>query len=83
MLQRRLAGVGAVLVEGPKWCGKTTTAAKHAKTVLYLDNPSELQQNMRMAEVNPGALLAGIAAAERAKAAAMNTFFFIPLDAFS
>lgn len=59
MLQRRLAGVGAVLVEGPKWCGKTTTAAKHAKTVLYLDNPSELQQNMRMAEVNPGALLAG------------------------
>ena len=26
MLSRRLMGVGAVLIQGPKWCGKTTTA---------------------------------------------------------
>lgn len=59
MLERRLAGVGAVLIEGPKWCGKTTTAAQHAATVLYLDDPSEMQQNLRMADVNPKLLLTG------------------------
>ena len=59
MLARRLAGVGAVLIEGPKWCGKTTTAAQHASTVLYLDDPAEMQQNLRMADINPKALLMG------------------------
>lgn len=59
LLQRRLAGVGAVLIEGPKWCGKTTTAAQQAATILYMDDPSQLQQNMRMADVNPKMLLAG------------------------
>ena len=59
MLQRRLAGVGAVLIEGPKWCGKTTTAKQQAATVLYLDDPAQLQQNLRMADINPSALLAG------------------------
>lgn len=59
MLERRLAGVGAVLIEGPKWCGKTTTAAQHANTVLYLDDPAEIKQNIRMADINPKALLKG------------------------
>lgn len=31
LLQRKLAGKGAVLIEGPKWCGKTTTAMQQAK----------------------------------------------------
>lgn len=59
MLERRLAGVGAVLIEGPKWCGKTTTAAQHANTVLYFDDPAEIKQNIRMADINPKALLKG------------------------
>lgn len=59
MLQRCLAGIGAVLIEGPKWCGKTTTAAQHASTVLYMDEPTQMRQNLRMADVNPQALLVG------------------------
>ncbi len=59
MLQRRLQGIGAVLVEGPKWCGKTTTAAQHAKTIIYMDDPSSLKQNIQLAEVSPKTLLAG------------------------
>ena len=59
MLQRRLAGVGAVLIEGPKWCGKTTTAAQHASTILYMDDPEMLKQNIRMADINPKVLLQG------------------------
>jgi len=34
LLARKLAGKGAVLVEGAKWCGKTTTAEQIAKSVL-------------------------------------------------
>lgn len=59
MLQRRLSGAGAVLIEGPKWCGKTTTASQQANTILYLDDPSEMSQNLRMADINPKALLNG------------------------
>ena len=36
VLRRRLSGSGAVLVEGPKWCGKTTTCEQQAKSVLYM-----------------------------------------------
>ena len=59
MLQRRLLGVGAVLIEGPKWCGKTTTASQHSNAILYLDDPSEMSQYLRMADINPKALLQG------------------------
>ena len=59
MLRRRLAGVGAVVIEGPKWCGKSTTAAQQAATLLYLDDPTEIKQNLRMADINPKALLVG------------------------
>ena len=38
-LQRKLAGIGAVLIEGPKWCGKTTTAEQQASTIIYMDDP--------------------------------------------
>lgn len=59
MFQRRLSGVGAVLIEGPKWYGKTTTASQHANTILYLDDPTEMSQYLRMADINPKALLQG------------------------
>ncbi|MGE4568999.1 MAG: ATP-binding protein [Bacteroidales bacterium] len=59
MLARKLAGKGAVLIEGPKWCGKTTTAEQQAATVIYMDEPSQKEQNVRMADINPSALLVG------------------------
>ena len=48
-----------VLVQGAKWCGKTTTAVHAAKSVLYMDDPRQLQNNLRLAETNPSALLEG------------------------
>ena len=37
ILERRLQGKGAILVEGPKWCGKTWDALNNANSVVYLD----------------------------------------------
>ena len=59
ILSRKLEGKGAVLIEGPKWCGKTTTAEQVAASALYMDNPEKKQQNIAMAELNPSRLLAG------------------------
>ena len=36
LLSRKMAGKGVVLIEGPKWCGKTTTARQLAKSLLDL-----------------------------------------------
>lgn len=59
ILARKLEGKGAVLIEGPKWCGKTTTAEQIAASVLYLDDPETKEQNLMMAGINPKRLLAG------------------------
>lgn len=59
LLQQRLGAMGAVLIEGPKWCGKTTTAEQAAKSVLYMDDPETFSQNLEMAEVHPRILLQG------------------------
>ncbi len=59
ILKRKLEGKGAVLIEGPKWCGKTTTAEQIASSVLYMDDPERKEQNMAMSEMNPKRLLQG------------------------
>lgn len=59
ILQRKLDGKGAVLIEGPKWCGKTTTAEQLAASVLYMDDPEKKEQNIAMSELNPKRLLKG------------------------
>lgn len=59
ILKRKLEGKGAVLIEGPKWCGKTTTAEQVASSVLYMDDPEKKSQNIAMAEMNPKRLLKG------------------------
>lgn len=59
ILKRKLEGKGAVLIEGPKWCGKTTTAEQIAASVLYMDEPETKAQNIAMAELNPKRLLKG------------------------
>ena len=59
ILKRKLEGKGAVLIEGPKWCGKTTTAEQIAASVLYMDDPEKKAQNITMAELSPKRLLKG------------------------
>lgn len=59
ILQRKLEGKGAIVIEGPKWCGKTTTAEQLAASVLYMDDPEKKEQNITMSEVNPKRLLKG------------------------
>lgn len=59
LLARKLAGKGAVLLEGPKWCGKTTTAEQQAKSIIYMDDPAHVAQNLLKADINPKSLLVG------------------------
>ena len=59
LLSRKLAGVGAVLLEGPKWCGKTTTCEQIAKSVLYMGDPETRDKNMQIAALDIGSLLVG------------------------
>ena len=54
-----MRGKGAVIVEGPKWCGKTTTAEQLAKSVLYMSKPEDLKENLLMADIDPYSLLEG------------------------
>ena len=59
LLKERLESKGAVLVEGVKWCGKTTTAEQRAKSILYMQEPSKKLQNLQLANLNPSLLLQG------------------------
>ncbi len=59
MLAARLRRKGAILIEGPKWCGKTTTAEQQAASVLYMADPMRKQQNLQAAKINVQQLLAG------------------------
>ena len=59
ILRRKLSGVGAVLLEGPKWCGKTTTCEQQAKSILYMADPDSLERNLAQAETNIKELLEG------------------------
>ncbi len=59
ILIRKLEGKGAVVIEGPKWCGKTTTAEQFASSVLYMDDPLNKDQNISMSDINPKRLLSG------------------------
>lgn len=58
-LSLQLASSGAVLIEGPKWCGKTTTAAQQAKSIISLQDPDMRDSYQATAEVKPSLLLAG------------------------
>lgn len=59
VLARKLAGKGAVLIEGPKWCGKTTTAEQQVKSIIYMDEPASIKENLLKAELAPQELLEG------------------------
>ena len=53
LLELQLEAAGYVLVEGAKWCGKTTTALQQAHSVIFLDDPANKQLYSQMAEVKP------------------------------
>ena len=59
LLERKLKGCGAVLMEGPKWCGKTTTCEQQAKSTLYMSDPEHKSQYLRLADINIKKLLEG------------------------
>lgn len=58
-LKERLNAFGAVLIEGPKWCGKTTTAEQAAASVIKMQDTSMREQYLATAAANPNLLLAG------------------------
>ena len=59
LLKYRLEEVGTVLIEGPKWCGKTTTAEQQAKSVLYMADPDNQKSYIEMADLRIKMLLKG------------------------
>ena len=59
MLRESLEAMGGVLVQGTKWCGKTTTSVHQAKSVLYMDDPDTKEQNLALAQSNIKRLLQG------------------------
>ena len=59
LLKDKLEAKGAVVIEGPKWCGKTTTAMQVAKSVIRMDEPSRRDTNIQMADIAPERLLQG------------------------
>ena len=58
-LSEYLDAFGAVLIEGPKWCGKTTTAMQQAKSVLKMQEPDHIEANLATAQTKPSILLKG------------------------
>ena len=59
LLKDKLEAKGAVVIEGPKWCGKTTTAMQVAKSIIRMDEPSRRDTNIQMADIAPERLLQG------------------------
>ncbi len=59
LLQEQLEASGAVLIEGPKWCGKTTTAEQQAKSVVYMNDPDAEDELLLIASTNARRLLNG------------------------
>ena len=59
MLHDRLEAFGAVLIEGPKWTGKTTTAEQQAKSVLRMQDPDKAEEYLNTAATMPSLLLNG------------------------
>lgn len=59
LLLRKLEAKGAILIEGTKWCGKTTTAIQASSSVLYLADVESQKTNLLLSEANPSFLLKG------------------------
>ena len=59
ILDFSLRASGAVLIRGPKWCGKSTTAEQRAESAVYMQDRETSAQNVELAKNAPSLLLAG------------------------
>ena len=59
MLSDRLDAFGAILLEGPKWCGKTTTASQQAKSIIKMQDTDNAAEYLATAATKPSLLLRG------------------------
>ena len=59
VLEKELQAFGAVLITGPKWCGKTTTAKQKAKSTINFQDQDHKQSYIQTAQLQPSALLVG------------------------
>lgn len=59
IINEKLQSKGAVVIEGPKWCGKTTTAMQVANSILRVDEPSKRDANILLSKIDPQKLLNG------------------------
>ena len=59
VLERRARTAGAILLEGIKWCGKTTTCEQLSKSVIYMDESEKRDHNVLMARIRPYEVLDG------------------------
>ena len=58
-LSVRLKSIGAIVLEGAKWCGKSTTAEHHSNSAVFMDDPRKRSQYLIFAEDNPDMILNG------------------------
>lgn len=58
-LSKRLKSIGAIVLEGAKWCGKSTTAEFHSNSAVFIDDPRRRSQYTLFAEDNPDIILDG------------------------
>ncbi|MDE6109922.1 MAG: DUF4143 domain-containing protein [Muribaculaceae bacterium] len=59
IISKKLKGMGAVLIVGPKWCGKTTSAEQQANSIIYMDNPQMRDSYIEAVGINPDLILEG------------------------
>ena len=58
-LELYLKSFGAVSIEGPKWCGKTTTALRHSASAIFMQDEDRADDYLRLAEDTPSLILRG------------------------
>ena len=59
LIEKRLNMIGAIVIVGPKWCGKTTTAKRHAKSILALQDHDTFESYAELASFKSSKLLEG------------------------
>ncbi len=59
LLERALKSSGAVLIEGPKWCGKTSTARQLSNSYIYMQDPDQRLKYLKISDNKPSLLLQG------------------------
>jgi len=60
IVKEKLQGLGGLIIVGPKWCGKTSTAEQFSKSAVYLDDSENGNNNIQIASLNPALLLQGV-----------------------